>query len=179
MLNIHMIEIMAPAWLRTCSLFRVLKYRSAPGILPLQLTHCERDNCTTRAWVLSCVVTGRSFCLFVRPRRYLTPQRLSRECMRCANLVRGTSKSNTVEVLHSLLLKQTRFVYKLQCLTITMSMSYKQNVLQLQCPQLLGLFTLHGGDFANVGLCVFWEETLSNIYYKNIEIVKHTKHVQS
>ena len=111
MLSIHMIEIMAPAWLWTCSLFCILKYMSAPGILPLQLTHCERDNCTTRAWVLSCFVTGRSFCLLVRPRRYLTPQRLSRVCMRCANLLRGTSKSNTVEVLHALLLKHTTFIY--------------------------------------------------------------------
>ena len=120
-----MIEIMAPAWLRTCSLFCILKYMSAPGILPLQLTHCERDNCTTRAWVLSCFVTGRSFCLFVS------------------------------------------------------SYSALQNVLQLHCPQLLGLFTLHGGDFANVGLCVFWEETPSQIYYKNVGNIKHTQNVKS
>ena len=57
--------------------------------------------------------------------------------------------------------------------------SSPQNVLQLQCPQLLGLFTLHGGNFANVGLCVFWEETPSKIYYTNIRNVKNTKHVQS
>ena len=40
------------------------------------------------------------------------------------------------------------------CISVS-SYSALQNVLQLQCPQLLGLFTLHGGDFANVGLCVF------------------------
>ena len=40
------------------------------------------------------------------------------------------------------------------CISVS-SYSALQNVLQLQCPQLLGLFTLHGCDFANVGLCVF------------------------
>ena len=103
--------------------------------------------------------------------------------MRCANLLKGTSKSNTVEVLHSLLLKHTRYIHVLyaallcaqaldrrfrgmlrleceskdkqhDCISVS-SYSALQNVLQLQCPQLLGLFTLHGGDFANVGLCVF------------------------